>query len=189
MPALYGYSPRILPFSPDSRTGFTQNLSLRDVATQNLINLILCCPGERVMHAGFGVGLRNYLFEQNISATRSRIKNKIQSQVAEYLPYIILRAVDFNGTDVDQNLLGIRIIYSIAGTSADRLEPEDVGEIEFMLGGGASGRSITVSYGYSSETGEIYSSTHHELTPITIPDGHTEHATTDPEESATLSTS
>ena len=111
MPSSYGYSPRILPFAPDERTGFTQNLTLKDVAAQNLINLILCCPGERVMYDAFGVGLRNYLFEQNTSSTRARLKTNIINQVAQYLPYINLKKVSFSNTDVDQHLLGISSLY------------------------------------------------------------------------------
>ena len=98
MPSSYGYSPRILPFAPDERTGFTQNLTLKDVAAQNLINLILCCPGERIMYDAFGVGLRHYLFEQNTRSTRSRLKTSIINQG---VPAIKLLASTMNVAESD----------------------------------------------------------------------------------------
>ena len=74
MSQLYGYSPRILPFKRDSKTGFSQNMTLQQVAVQNFINLVLCAPGERIMYPDFGVGLRNYLFE-NLPYFRNIIKS------------------------------------------------------------------------------------------------------------------
>ena len=111
----YGYSPRILPFAPDKITGFTQNMTLQQVASQNLINLILCVPGERIMHAGFGVGLRNYLFRMNNSGTRTHLKARIKAQVADYLPYIEIVNISFNGSDIDSYLLKIDLSYAIRG--------------------------------------------------------------------------
>ena len=163
MPQPYGYSPRILPFAPDDRTGFTQNLTLQDLAAQNFINLVLCCPGERVMYDSFGVGLRNYLFEQNTSATRGRLKTSIISQAAQYLPYIKIRQITFSNTSVDEYLLGIQIIYSIEGALGSVL-----GHMEFNLS--TPGGGINISYGYDDESQEIYSSTDRYDYPVLVPE-------------------
>jgi|10_taG_2_1085330.scaffolds.fasta_scaffold59727_2 phage baseplate assembly protein W len=164
MPSSYGYSPRILPFAPDERTGFTQNLTLKDVAAQNLINLILCCPGERIMYDAFGVGLRHYLFEQNTRSTRSRLKTSIINQTAQYLPYINIRGVSFSNTSVDEYLLGIQITYSIKGVEATLL-----GQMTFNLSSPGEGGTI-VSYGYDDETGTLYSSTYTYDEPVIVPE-------------------
>lgn len=94
--------------------------TLEEVAAQNLKMLILTSPGERVMDAKFGVGIRNYLFWQYVPATLSDIENRIRSQVKRYLPYIQLSQISFNKSgdivvsdSLSDNLLSIRINYDI----------------------------------------------------------------------------
>ena len=70
--------------------------TLREVAAQNLKMLVLTSPGERVMDAKFGVGIRNYLFWQYTPATLSDITSRIKSQTGKYLPYIKIMDVSFN---------------------------------------------------------------------------------------------
>jgi len=52
-----------LPLSRDPESGYKLNKTLKQVARQNLKMLVLTAPGERIMIPEFGVGLRNYLFE------------------------------------------------------------------------------------------------------------------------------
>jgi|ETNvirnome_2_300_1030623.scaffolds.fasta_scaffold04102_2 hypothetical protein len=65
------------------------------LAKQNLKMLVLTSPGERMMDANFGVGLKKYLFEQNDSSIYSEIDENIRKQVARYLPYIRLDRIMF----------------------------------------------------------------------------------------------
>ena len=113
MSTTYGYSPRILPYTPDTQTGFSQNRTLKQLAVQNFINLVLCAPGERLFEADFGVGLRNYLFEMNNASTRQNIKQAIVSQAGTYLPYIKIEEISFLGSEEDRNLLKINIMFQI----------------------------------------------------------------------------
>ena len=113
-----GYSPRIFPFSTDSSTGFTQNMTIQQLASQNLINLILTAPGERIMDLGFGVGLRNYLFLMNDASTMSALSAAIKSQVATWLPYIKILEINYDESDPDQNLLKINLAYEILSDEA-----------------------------------------------------------------------
>jgi len=131
MSTTYGYSPRILPFTTDTQTGFSQNRTLKQLAVQNFINLVLCAPGERLFEADFGVGLRNYLFEMNNASTRQSIKQAIISQAGTYLPYIKIEEISFLGSEEDRNLLKINIMFQIALT-------EEVAGMAFIfhLGGG-----------------------------------------------------
>ena len=139
MSQLYGYSPRILPFKKDSKTGFSQNMTLQQVAVQNFINLVLCAPGERIMYPAFGVGLRNYLFEMNHASTRRKIKSAIISQAGIYLPYIKIKEISFKGSDVDRNLLRIDITFFITSVG-------EVSGMTFILDTGQGSYQV-VEYG------------------------------------------
>ena len=60
-----GISPK-LPLTIDSRDGkYALNKTVRQAIAQNLKNLVLTAPGERIMNSDFGVGIRNYLFRDN----------------------------------------------------------------------------------------------------------------------------
>jgi phage baseplate assembly protein W len=94
--------------------------TMESVASQNLKNLVLTSPGERVMDNKFGVGIRNYLFWQYTPATLSDIESRIRQQVARYIPYINIRQVNFNGdgtalvgSSMSDNFLSIEIKYQI----------------------------------------------------------------------------
>ena len=77
-----GISPK-LPLSRDFEDGYSLNKTLKDVARQNLKMLILTAPGERIMIPDFGVGLRNYLFENATEEGLYDLKNRIIEQAKE----------------------------------------------------------------------------------------------------------
>ena len=87
-----GLSPK-LPISTDPLDGYMLNKTYEEVVTQNLKNIILTAPGERIMDPSFGVGLRNFLFEPNISPTRSEILQRINRQVNRYMPFLEIEAL------------------------------------------------------------------------------------------------
>ena len=77
---------------------------------QNLKMLVLTAPGERIMLPDFGVGLRNYLFEQNTSSTYSVIDAKIREQVKFYMPFVEVVDVKFNPVyDTDSSGSGLNV--------------------------------------------------------------------------------
>lgn len=92
----------------------TDHLSL---AKQNLKMLVLTSPGERMMDINFGVGLRNYLFEQDETSLYSEINTAIREQVATYLPYIEIQSIDFtvpeNNRDLFPNTLKVKINFRV----------------------------------------------------------------------------
>tara|TARA_B100000287_G_C20544618_1_gene746049 strand:+ start:274 stop:693 length:420 start_codon:yes stop_codon:yes gene_type:complete len=119
----FGIAPA-LPLRPDKQDGhyaLTKNLS--ENTAQNLKHLILTSPGERMMDISFGVGLRNYVFEQNDAITREQISEAISEQVSKYLPYVNINEIIF--TELDEallsseiekgNTMGVRIVYNITG--------------------------------------------------------------------------
>ena len=111
-----------LPLRVDPVDGaFGLNKRITQVASQNLKMVILTSPGERIMNPEFGVGIRQYLFENNTAGTLETIKNRIRSQVSTYLPYISILQLDVSSPpvagglpgDIDEARVNIRIKYSV----------------------------------------------------------------------------
>ena len=87
---------------------------VNDYATlmrQNLKMLLLTAPGERMMIPSYGVGLRNFLFENRGPNVKNDIRAKIKEQVKIYLPFIkILRVAFF---DTEENTLSLEVSYVV----------------------------------------------------------------------------
>ena len=114
-----GLSPS-LPLVNDSTDGFYKLLKEHiEVVKQNFKNLMLTAPGERVMDPDFGVGLRNYLFEQNTPDLQGIISAKIQEQVSIYMPFVRIVNISFYTDETDRdivydpNKLKVKIEYEI----------------------------------------------------------------------------
>ena len=117
-----GLSPK-LPLNIDEINGYALNQNFKEVARQNLKMVILTSPGERIMIPEFGVGIRNYLFENVNTSTFNTIRQRIENQVASYLPYITIRNIEFTSERNDgisgvepssnSNYVNIQIRYSV----------------------------------------------------------------------------
>ena len=97
-------------FPLDDTNMFKGTQTLKEQVKSNLINVLLTKPGERVMEPNFGVGLKFYLFEQNINL--DNLKDKINDQINIYVPEISLLDVIVDFID-HEHLLFIKIIYSV----------------------------------------------------------------------------
>lgn len=88
-----------------------------------LKNLLLTSPGENISDMNYGVGLRRFLFEQNLPSIRSSIVARISSQINVYLPYLSVEDinVDENADNIDSGMMAVRIIYSLPGDVTQRL--------------------------------------------------------------------
>jgi phage baseplate assembly protein W len=95
-------------FPLDDTNMFKGTRTLKEQVKSNLINVLLTKPGERVMEPNFGVGLKFYLFEQNINL--DNLKDKINDQINIYVPEISLLDVIVDFID-HEHLLFIKIIY------------------------------------------------------------------------------
>ena len=111
-----GYSPK-LPLS--SLTNHYDMITLFETNTrQNLKNLLLTSPGERVMLPDFGVGLRRFLFETEYDFVADEIKDRIYEQVRFYMNYIKIITIDCsfepreNG-DRENHQLNVTVSYEI----------------------------------------------------------------------------
>jgi phage baseplate assembly protein W len=118
-----GKSPK-LPLGTNPHDGYALNQTFRQVARQNLKMLVLTSPGERIMIPDFGVGIRQYLFENATDEAFFTLKNRIFEQARKYVPYITINSVRFQQEDPasvgsamepssESNYLSVIIDYSL----------------------------------------------------------------------------
>ena len=98
-----GLSPK-LPLMRDPAAGYALTKTYKQLARQNLKMIVLTAPGERIMDPSFGVGLRRYLFRQNLPATWNEIEGRIKNQVKRYIPFITIENVTFDTGEENPNL-------------------------------------------------------------------------------------
>lgn len=98
------------PLSLTSEGGYASNKTIKEVVKQNFKNLVLTSPGERIMIPQFGVGIRNYLFEQAEQNILERIEQNLNEQIDEFMPFIEIQGLD---SIFEENQLIINIQYFI----------------------------------------------------------------------------
>ncbi len=96
----------------DGPYGLTKDLV--STVKQNFKNLVLTTPGERVMDVNFGVGIYGMLFENYNSDVQLKIRERIVSQTAEYMPFITIRSINFNDTEIDSNKILVAVNYYVS---------------------------------------------------------------------------
>ena len=102
-----------LPITRNTADGFTMIKDFQTLVRQNFKMLVLTSPGERVMEPDFGVGVRNYLFENFNNSVFTEIESAIRKQVSIFLPVVDVRRIEFDSSNPDNNILGIRIVYDL----------------------------------------------------------------------------
>ena len=114
---MHGVSPKVPLINLSEDASYGLNKTIPDAVSQNLRNLLLTTPGEKMMDPDFGVGLWRYLFEPNLQATHSEIEGRIRAQVQKYLPFISIHDISFiKGKPTDptnDNALTIKLKYLI----------------------------------------------------------------------------
>lgn len=104
---------------------FNMSRTTEEQSVTNYINLLLTRKGERYFLVNFGVGLQDYLFEQNTEAIRTEIEFEIERQSAYWLPYIknhkievLGRSNSVNGDE--ENAIQIIITFSVENSNANK---------------------------------------------------------------------
>tara|TARA_R100000030_G_C3252690_1_gene123394 strand:+ start:359 stop:760 length:402 start_codon:yes stop_codon:yes gene_type:complete len=118
------YGPR-WPLSAGEEDAFKLYDDIKDQINFYLKCLLLTSPGENISDSGYGVGIRSYLFEQNIDSVRGNIGSKIQNQISRYMGYLRIVDISVSATDaeVNENTLSIKITYYIPkGTTEEIFE-------------------------------------------------------------------
>jgi phage baseplate assembly protein W len=88
-------------------------------ALENLKNLLLTTPGERIENVTFGCALMNIIFEQSTDQTKGQLENIISDAVSYWLPYIDIDEIDIvtAADNPDSNhLISIKIVFFVTGT-------------------------------------------------------------------------
>jgi len=119
------YGPK-LPLKSGNSDTFEMYDDVKQQINFYLKNLLLTSPGENISDPNYGVGLRRFLFEQNIGSVRSSIASRISSQISIYLPYLIIEDIQVgaDSQDIDNNSMTVRVIYGL---------PDDVTQQVFEL--------------------------------------------------------
>lgn len=103
-----GFTPK-LPLKLGTEQGYSLITDLKTLVKQNFLMLLLTNPGERIMDSSFGIGLKRLLFENFGSSNIINFEQRLQSQVAKYIPYIKINNIDYGNTDQDGSLLSLKI--------------------------------------------------------------------------------
>lgn len=121
-----GISPRLPLSMATTELTYTTNKNLTESIQQNVKNLILTSPGEKVFDANFGAGVRRLLFENADQGTSARIVESISNQISEYMPFIKIEDLQAN-LDPDNNKVYITLAYYVTSLSlSDTLSLEIV---------------------------------------------------------------
>ena len=101
-----------LPLAIDKKNGFLSISNFSEEIKQNFKILLLTNPGERISLPNFGVGLRNYLFE-NVGSEEIEflIEKKIYEQVKKYLPAVKIARIYVYESQDTENLLHVTIYF------------------------------------------------------------------------------
>lgn len=76
----------------------------------DILQLLLTVPGERVMRPDFGVHLRSFLFEQNTDSDLSILENEIAQAITEYEKRVTVENVTVVS---DTNKHGINVVVIV----------------------------------------------------------------------------
>lgn len=111
-----GLTPK-LPLTKDTVNDYLLITDYINLVKQNLKSLLLTNPGERIMDAGFGAGLNQFLFELDNPGLYGDISARIDQQVKRYLPYIQILNATYDSSATNPNLqtnfLFVQIEYLI----------------------------------------------------------------------------
>ena len=115
-----GVSPKLPLQGNDVDGHYALNKTFKEATKQNLKNLILTVPGEKIMNPNFGAGIYELLFEQSSPFLVAELSSKIREQVDIYMPHVEIQNVESKSSEgfetsgiSDPHILGIRIKYRI----------------------------------------------------------------------------
>ena len=88
------------------------------------------------MNPEFGVGVRNYLFE-DMTQIKKDLKERIRNQIRQYMPYIVLKNI--KTTESSDNSVTVSIVYEVP-----KLGKEDIIVIDSKAGNNTGGPNFVV---------------------------------------------
>lgn len=91
---------------------FNSTITTKDQIKSNLINYVLTNKGERLYDPNFGGDVRRAIFEANDDLTFDAIATRLEEEILQYVPNIILQSIIIK-RDPDRNLVNIIINYQL----------------------------------------------------------------------------
>jgi phage baseplate assembly protein W len=91
---------------------FNSTITTKDQIKSNLINYILTNKGERLYDPNFCGNIRRSIFEANDDLTFDNIAARLETEILQYVPNIILQSIIIK-RNPDQNLVNIIINYQL----------------------------------------------------------------------------
>ena len=91
---------------------FNPTITTKDQIKSNLINYVLTNKGERLYDPNFGGDVRRAIFEANDDLTFDAIATRLEEEILQYVPNIILQSIIIK-RDPDINLVNIIINYQL----------------------------------------------------------------------------
>ena len=122
-----------MPLQFDDENGYKNVNDIRELVKFHLTNLLLTNPGEKISDSEYGVGIRQFLFENQSEDAFSRIRSRINSQVSSKLNYLTLRNVIVRSLDNYENVINIQLVYQI-----DNINLEDMLDLNLNLNSGVA---------------------------------------------------
>jgi phage baseplate assembly protein W len=119
------YTPSF-PLSFDDTYGYQNVQGAKELIRFHLINLLFTNPGEKISNSNFGVGIRQYLFENFNDQILPNIELRIEDQIQSYLSYLRLMRVVAIPNPENDNVLQIQIVYSVSGVSEPQMVNLDI---------------------------------------------------------------
>lgn len=104
------------PIKTDSSGRIALSTGEEDIAEAIRI-IILTSPGERVMRAGFGCGLREYVFASMNARTVALVETTVREALIRYEPRIEVLDVRADTTDSATGRLLISLTYRVRSTN------------------------------------------------------------------------
>jgi phage baseplate assembly protein W len=98
------------------------------IIKNDLLQLLLTIPGERVYEPNFGVNLRSMVFSPLEESTVQVIKQEIYDKVTVYEPRVIITALDVKTNDPGNAILVILV-------AALKNDPATLIKLEYQVGG------------------------------------------------------
>ena len=105
-----GLEPKLPLFYDQANGPYFMITQTDEMIRQNLKNLFLTTPGEKIMNVNFGIGIKKFLFENKNAAFHANLEQTIQTQVNRYMPYIRIGAINVSQED---NVFSISMNYGI----------------------------------------------------------------------------
>jgi phage baseplate assembly protein W len=104
-------------FPPKLVAGSLRYARYEEDVEQAVQIILLTSRGERVMLGEFGAGLRDYVFEPNSEATRSRLSEAVRKALVDWEPRIDLERVEVTEGDAS-NVVLIHVDYVVRATNS-----------------------------------------------------------------------